>query len=35
MPNTLNIKEGQHFQDGTGLTVRVAEIDAKERVIFL
>ena len=34
MPQTVEIKKGQTFQDGTGLTVRVGEIDAGERVHF-
>ena len=34
MPHTVEIKKGQTFQDGTGLTVRVGEIDASERVHF-
>jgi len=34
MPRTVEIKKGQTFQDGTGLTVRVREIDASERVHF-
>jgi hypothetical protein len=34
MPRTVKIKKGQTFQDGTGLTVRVGEIDASERVPF-
>ena len=34
MPDTVEIKKGQTFQDGTGLTVRVGEIDASERVHF-
>ena len=34
MPRTVEIKKGQTFQDGTGLTVRVGEIDASERVHF-
>ena len=32
MPHTVEIKKGQTFQDGTGLTVRVGKIDASERV---
>ena len=35
MPHTVEIKKGQTFQDGTGLTVRVGEIDASERVHFI
>ena len=34
MPRTVEIKKGQTFQDGTGLTVRVGEIDASDRVHF-
>ena len=34
MPGTVEIKKGQTFQDGTGLTVRVGEIDASDRVHF-
>jgi hypothetical protein len=34
MPRTVEIRKGQTFQDGTGLTVRVGEIDASERVHF-
>ena len=34
MPGTVEIKKGQTFQDGTGLTVRVGEIDARDRVHF-
>jgi hypothetical protein len=34
MPGTVEIKKGQTFQDGMGLTVRVGEIDASERVHF-
>ena len=34
MPRDVKVKEGQCFQDGTGLTVRVAEIDANDRVHF-
>ena len=34
MPGTVEIKKGQTFQDGTGLTVRVGEIDANDRVHF-
>ena len=37
MPRAVEIKKGQTFQDGTGLTVRVGEIDAidaSERVRF-
>jgi len=30
----VEIKKGQTFQDGTGLTVRVGEIDASDRVHF-
>ena len=34
MPHVGEIKKGQTFQDGTGLTVRVGEIDASKRVHF-
>jgi hypothetical protein len=34
MPHVGEIKKGQTFQDGTGLTVRVGVIDASERVYF-
>ena len=34
MPRMVEIKKGQTFQDGTGLMVRVGEIDAGERVHF-
>jgi hypothetical protein len=34
MSHSVEIKEGQNFQDGTGLTVRVGEIDAPDRVHF-
>jgi hypothetical protein len=34
MPRTVEIKKGQAFQDGTGFTVRVGEIDSSERVHF-
>ena len=34
MPHSFEVKEGQSFQDGTGLTVRVGEIDANDRVHF-
>ena len=34
MPRTVEIQKGQTFQDGTGLTVRVGEIDASDRVHF-
>src|SRR6266446_6088605 len=34
MPRRVEVKEGQSFQDGTGLTVRVGEIDANDRVHF-
>jgi len=34
MPHAVEIKKGQTFQDGTGLTVRIGEIDASERVRF-
>ena len=34
MPHSFEVQEGQNFQDGTGLTVRVGEIDANDRVHF-
>ena len=34
MPRSVEIKSGQKFQDGTGLTVRVGEIDPNDRVHF-
>jgi hypothetical protein len=34
MPRSVEVKEGQNFQDGTGLTVKVGEIDANDRVHF-
>jgi hypothetical protein len=35
MPRSVEVvQEGQNFQDGTGLTVRVGEIDANDRVRF-
>ena len=34
MPRNVEVKEGQSFQDGTGLTVRVGEVDANDRVHF-
>jgi hypothetical protein len=34
MPRSVEVKEGQRFQDGTGLTVRVGEVDANDRVHF-
>jgi len=34
MPRTVEIKKGQTFQDGTGLMVRVGEVDASDRVHF-
>jgi hypothetical protein len=34
MSRSVEVKEGQTFQDGTGLTVRVGEIDASDRVHF-
>jgi hypothetical protein len=34
MPRNVEVNEGQSFQDGTGLTVRVGEIDANDRVHF-
>jgi hypothetical protein len=34
MPRSVEIKKGQRFQDGTGLIVRVGEIDANCRIHF-
>jgi hypothetical protein len=34
MSHRIEVKKGQSFQDGTGLTVRVAEIDGSDRVHF-
>jgi hypothetical protein len=34
MPRSVEIKEGQRFQDGTGLTVRVGKIDPDDGVHF-
>jgi len=34
MPLGTEVKQGQSFQDGTGLTVRVREIDSNHRVHF-
>jgi len=34
MPHVVEIEKGQTFQDGTGLAVRVGEVDASERVHF-
>ena len=34
MSRSVEVKEGHTFQDGTGLTVRVGEIDASDRVHF-
>jgi hypothetical protein len=34
MPGNIEIKRGQSFQDGTGLSVRVQEVDASHRVHF-
>ena len=34
MSRSVEVKEGQNFQDGTGLTVRSEEIDASDRVHF-
>jgi len=34
MPRSDEIKNGQRFQDGTGLTVRVGDIDGTDRVHF-
>ena len=34
MPRRVEVKKGQHFQDGTGLTVRVGDIEESNRVRF-
>lgn len=34
MSPNIEVKEGQNFQDGTGLTVKVGEIDSHDRVHF-
>jgi hypothetical protein len=34
MSRSVEVKEGQNFQDGTGLRVRVGKIDASDRVHF-
>src|SRR5580704_3735247 len=34
MSRNVEVKEGQSFQDGTGLTVRIGEIDSDHRVHF-
>jgi hypothetical protein len=34
MPLGTEVKQGQSFQDGTGLTVKVREIDTNHRVHF-
>ena len=34
MSRNIEVKEGQSFQDRTGLTVRAGEIDANDRVHF-
>jgi len=34
MPRAFEVKEGQNFQDGTGLTVRVERVDPDARVHF-
>jgi hypothetical protein len=34
MPRRVEVKEGQTFRDGTGLTVRLGEIDGHDRVHF-
>lgn len=34
MSQGLEVKEGQSFQDGTGLTVRVADVDDSDRAHF-
>ena len=34
MPRSVEVKRGQRFQDGTGLTVRVRDIEESNRVHF-
>ena len=34
MPRSVEVKKGQCFQDGTGLTVRVGDTDGTDRVHF-
>lgn len=34
MPPTVAVMEGQIFQDGTGLTVRVKRVDTNDRIHF-
>jgi len=34
MPRNVEVKEGQSFQDRTGLTVRAGRVDANDRVHF-
>ncbi len=34
MPRNVEVNVGQKFQDGTGLTVKVGEIDSNDRVQF-
>jgi len=34
MPRSVEVRVGQKFQDGTGLTVRVGKIDTDDRVHF-
>jgi hypothetical protein len=34
MPRNVAVEKGQHFQDGTGLTVRVGENERTDRVHF-
>jgi hypothetical protein len=34
MLNSVEVKPGQSFQDGTGLKVRIAKIDPSDRVYF-
>jgi hypothetical protein len=34
MARRVDVKKGQSFQDGAGLTVTVAEIDGSDRVHF-
>jgi hypothetical protein len=34
MPRSVEAKKGQRFQDGTGLTVRVGDVDGTDRIHF-
>jgi len=34
MPRSVEAKKGQRFQDGTGLTVRVGDVDETDRIHF-